>query len=326
MLRELILEGSRHPALLNRVAHSQVGRRASSRFMPGEELEEALAAASQLWAEGIPSVLTRLGEHVTGEAAALDAVSQYVGALEELDRRSLPADISIKPSQLGLGFAPDLCARHLDDLAVRADAGGRLVWIDMEESSTTGATLALFERAAARRPNLGLAIQANLHRTKEDLERLVSLRPRIRLVKGAYAESGDIAWHGKAAIDKAYLELAGDLLTWAAAGRAQPVFATHDGVLLDEIAKLAVALGAGPHSYEVHMLYGIRGDEQRRLRGEGVGLRVLISYGPDWAAWYLRRLAERPANLLLAASALINRGAAPGRDRSEEERGRDGSP
>ena len=305
MIRSLILDASKNPSVTGRIGHSRLARRASWRFLPGEELEDALDAAAALWQERIPTLLTRLGEHVTTAAAADEAARHYLGAIAALTARDLPGDLSVKPSQLGLGVEGAGCEHSLRAIAHRARLTGRVVWIDMEDASTTDATLNLFERLSEAYDNLGLALQANLRRTPADLERLVPLRPRIRLVKGAYGESRDIAHQGRKAIDAAYLELAGELISWAAAGRAEPVFGTHDTELAGRIAELSDALGAGRHAYEVHMLFGIRAEELRRLHREGTRVRVLISYGPDWAAWYLRRLAERPANVFLAASTLL---------------------
>lgn len=307
MIRSLILDASRSPALTGRISHSRLAQKASWRFLPGEELDDALDAAALLWDERIPSLLTRLGEHVTTAGAADDAARHYLGAIAALTARGLPGDVSVKPSQLGLAVTGAGCEHHLRAIAHRARLAGRVAWIDMEDSTTTDATLMLFERLSQSYQNLGLALQANLRRTPADLERLVPLRPRIRLVKGAYGEPPEIAYQGRKAIDAAYLELAGELISWAAAGRAEPVFGTHDTELIDRIAEVSDAIGAGRHAYEVHMLFGIRAEELRRLHREGTRVRVLISYGPDWAAWYLRRLAERPANVFLAASTLLRR-------------------
>ena len=317
MIRELILDASKSRSFTSRVGHSRLVRRASARFLPGEELDDALAAADALWEARIPALLTRLGEHVTTLGEAAEAVHHYRVAIEAVRRKQLPVDLSVKPSQLGSAFDVHACARHLREIAAVAAEAGRLVWIDMEDATTTDRTLDLFERLSADHANLGIAIQANLKRSGDDLERLLPLRPRVRLVKGAYLEDGATAHQGRRAIDESYLELAARLLSWSAAGRAEPVFGTHDLEIVQHLQELAGALGAGPHGYEVHMLYGIRAADQRRLAAEGTRVRVLVSYGPDWAAWYLRRLAERPANIVLAASVLLHGAPASGASSKE---------
>ena len=305
MIRELILEASRSQPFQEHVAHSRMLRRASQRFLPGEDLEDALRVAAGFWAARIPSVLTCLGEAVESAEAARAATHHYEHVLARVTAMELPADISVKLSHLGLAFGIEACLDNVLPIAIAANGAGRTLWLDMEDSSTTESTLRVFEALRVDHDGIGIALQANLKRTPEDLERLLSLNPLVRLVKGAYAEPADRAHTSRADVNAAFEQLAGELLSWSAAGRARPVFATHDTDLLEEISSLAAALGAGPHGYEVHMLYGIREADLNRLAREGARVRVLVSYGPDWAAWYLRRLAERPANLALAATALF---------------------
>jgi proline dehydrogenase len=305
LIRELIQQASRSPAFQQHVAHSAVLRRASRRFLPGEELDDALRVATELWAERIPTVLTCLGESVTSPDAAAAASLHYVDVLRRIEDARLPTDVSVKLSHLGLAFGVEACLENVIPIAAEAKRAGRTLWLDIEDSSTTEATLATFEGLREGFDDIGIALQANLKRTPADLERLVPLDPKVRLVKGAYRENAENAHTTRRDVNAAFLKLAGELLSWSSAGRVQPVFATHDTELLAEIGKLAAALGAGPHGYEVHMLYGIRTADLKRLAREGTRVRVLISYGPDWAAWYLRRIAERPANLALAATSLI---------------------
>lgn len=305
MIRELILEASRSPAFQEHVAHSAVLRRASHRFLPGEELEDAIVVASNLWKERIPTILTCLGEAVTSPEAAAAAAHHYIDVLARVKAANLPTDISVKLSHVGLGFGVEACLENLVPIAAEAKRDGRTLWIDMEDAATTADTLATFEALREGFDDIGIALQANLKRTPADLERLLPCGPKVRLVKGAYHETADHAFTSRREVNASFLRLAGDLLSWSAAGRAQPVFATHDTELIAEIGNLAAALGAGPHGYEVHFLYGIRTADVKRLARDGTRVRVLVSYGPDWAAWYLRRLAERPANLALAATSLL---------------------
>ncbi len=267
------------------------------RFLPGEDLAAALEAAAELARVDIGSVLTQLGEQVRSAAEAAAVRDHYRGALATLRDRRLPTHISVKLTHLGLEVDREVCARNLLDVARRADETGSFVWIDMEESRYVDITLELFRRACAAHDNVGVCLQAYLRRTPADLESLFPLRPAIRLVKGAYNEPASIAYPKKQDVDASFLALAVELIERAALEEATPVFGTHDRSLIADIASRARARGLAKGAYEIHMLYGIRPAEQRALAAAGTAVRVLISYGSAWFAWYMRRLAERPANV-----------------------------
>ncbi len=273
--------------------------------MPGEALEDALGAAARIAADGMGVVFTRLGEHTESAAQADDVREHYVHVLAEIAARALSAQISVKLTQLGLephalsGDGP--CADRLLALAWAAAQQGERVWIDMEDSSLTERTIAVFERVHHAGGRVGLCLQAYLRRTASDIERLRPLTPAVRLVKGAYREPPNVAFAHKRDVDRSYESLARRLLDMAADGAAEcPVFGTHDVRLVRALLAHARARGLAPGDAEVHMLYGIRTAEQRRLASEGVPVRVLVSYGHAWFAWYMRRLAERPANVWFA--------------------------
>jgi len=305
--RRLLLRASRSSWLARQLAERAFFRRAVRRFMPGEDLGAALAAAADLAREGIGSVLTQLGEQVTSRHEAAEVRDHYLRVLEEIRQRRLPAEISVKLTHLGLDLNPKACLQDLLALAARAAAAGAFLWIDMEESRYVDATLELFQAVRAAHVSVGVCLQAYLRRTPGDLEALLPLAPAIRLVKGAYNESPDVALPKKREVDAAYAVLAGRLLERAARGEARVVFGTHDLGLIARLRERALALGAAPGggAYEVHMLYGIRAAEQRALRSEGVPVRVLISYGTHWFPWYMRRLAERPANVWFVVRHLL---------------------
>jgi proline dehydrogenase len=302
--RTLLLRASRSAFLAAQLKRRAFVGRAVRRFMPGEELPSALDAAARLAASGLGTVLTQLGENLTSRADADAVRDHYLGVLGDLRRRRLPAHISIKLTQLGLDVDQGACERSLDALAAAAEGTGSFVWVDMEDSHYTDVTLSIFRRARAAHAGVGLCLQAYLRRTGADLDSLLPLAPAIRLVKGAYAEPADAAFPRKADVDAAYLALGERLLEHAARG-ARPVFGTHDVRLIARLRESAATLKLPPGTCEFHLLYGIRDAEQRRLAAEGETVRVLISYGTAWFAWYMRRLAERPANVWFVLKNLI---------------------
>ncbi|MFW6202442.1 MAG: proline dehydrogenase family protein [Gemmatimonadota bacterium] len=310
MLRKLFLWGSRSAWLRERVPRMRLARRAVRRFMPGEELASALAAAEEFRGTGTATVLTNLGENVTDLAQAAAVARHYGRVLEQVGRRGLDAEISIKLTHLGFDLDGDAVYENLLRLLERARALGNYVWVDMEGSDYTDATLELVCRARREHPNVGVCVQAYLYRTGRDLDRLLALGCGVRLVKGAYDEPAEIAYRRRSDVDRSYLELAERLLEEGAGGRngVRVAFATHDGRLIDRIREAAGSNGMGRDGFEFQMLYGIRRDLQRRLVDEGYDVRVLISYGEAWFPWYMRRLAERPANVLFAARALVGAG------------------
>jgi len=296
LARTLLLRASRSPWLADQFRKRAFARRAVRKFMPGESLGEALDAATALAKDNLGTVLTQLGEQVQNAAEATAVRDHYLQVFDQIRQRSLPAHVSVKLTHLGLDVSREACTLHVLDLAAKARADRTLLWIDMEEARYVDATLEIYRRARADGPGIGVCLQAYLRRTPQDLTALLPIGPAIRLVKGAYKESTDIALQHKAEIDAQYERLASQLLDATAGGRATVVFGTHDLGLVERIGKDAVNRSADAR-YEVHMLYGIRTDDQRALARRGVKMRILISYGSHWFAWYMRRLAERPANI-----------------------------
>jgi proline dehydrogenase len=292
MLRSALLGISGNRWLADHLPNSTLGRRISKRFIPGERLEDAVRAATQLTEAGLRIVLSELGEEVRNESAADGACAAYEAALEALAAAQLEPQISVKPTHLGLAMDEGRAITRTDRLLEAAQSMRGFVWIDMEGSAYTEATVRMYERLRAAHPNAGLCLQAYLRRTPADVERLLPLGPRIRLVKGAYKEPAAIAFQKKSEVNAAYVDVA-HMLMQAADRGATVALATHDVELVERIGG----------DCEVQMLYGIRADEQRRLSASGRPVRVLISYGSEWFAWYVRRLAERPANLLFALRA-----------------------
>ncbi|HEY8951940.1 MAG TPA: proline dehydrogenase family protein [Candidatus Dormibacteraeota bacterium] len=272
--------------------------------MPGEGLDEALAAATGMAGRGISTLLTLLGEDVTDQKQADEITRYYLDALTAIFERHLPTHPSVKLTQLGLGVDNTLLDASLHRLAGAAAEVERLIWIDMEGSALTTETLDAYRRLRERHDNVGLCLQAYLRRTPSDLKSLLPLRPRIRLVKGAYQEPEEIALQSRREVSSAYRLIALQLLDETGRGHPPPTLATHDVDLLRSI--LATAEVARDR-YEIAMLYGIRSADLSALAAEGHRSAVLISYGSEWAAWYLRRLAERPANLMFGITAALRR-------------------
>jgi proline dehydrogenase len=298
LARRVLLAASTNVWLRERAMKAPFVRRSVSRFMPGERLEDALEATREQQKIGINTILTRLGENLTRVEEAESVTQHYLDVLDQVKGAGLDAQISVKPTQLGLDFDEALCERNLQRLIDRAAERGNFVWIDMESSPYVDRTLQLFCRTRERSPLVGVALQAYLYRTAKDIERLVPLGSAIRLVKGAYLEPAEIAFPKKADVDENYFKLATRLLQDDAlkAGGLLHV-ATHDGELIARINRVIAERGVPTSAYEYAMLYGIQRALQTKLVGEGRRLRVLISYGEYWFPWYMRRLAERPANV-----------------------------
>ena len=304
--RQVLLRLSKSRWLADRVMTRPFAKRAVKRFMPGEELGDALDAAQALQRDGLGTVLTKLGENLTAQKEADAVRDHYLEVLRQVKRRGLDAHVSVKPTQLGLDFSPAQCADHLETLAQAAADAGTCFWLDMEDSSYVDRTLELYRGLRARHERVGLAMQAYLRRTPQDLESLLPLRPTIRLVKGAYAEAPHVAFPAKRDTDLAYYDLASRLLEAAAARQALPIFGTHDMSLVERIVTKASSLGVANGGYEIHMLYGIRMAEQKALAQRSRVVKTLISYGSSWFPWYMRRLAERPANVWFVAKSMFS--------------------
>jgi proline dehydrogenase len=248
---------------------------------------------------------TRLGENLTSLAEADEVADHYIEVFEAIVARGYRGEVSVKPTQLGLDHDEDRTLAHLTRLAEKAADIGSYLWIDMEGSDYVEPTIRLYERLRAVQPRTGICLQAYLKRTPGDIERLRPLDPAIRLVKGAYDEADSIAYRDKRQVDASYLSLAVDFLK---TGRGRPIrlgLGTHDVALIERIAEQVAAAGVPRDGFEVEMLYGIRSREQYRLAKAGYRVQTLIAYGDAWYPWYMRRLAERPANVAFAIRSLL---------------------
>jgi proline dehydrogenase len=304
LLRDSILWLSTQPWVTRPIARTGMTLGFARRFIAGERLEDALRVASELNAKGMKVVLNQLGENVSERAEAEASCAAYVRMLGEIRRAGIDGVITIKPTQLGLEFAPDLCLDLACRIAAEAERLENFVEMDMEHSGVCEATVRLFERVRTRHGNVGLAVQAYLRRTASDLERLRPLRPKIRLVKGAYQEPPEVAFPEKRQVDRSYSELQRTLFEEG----FTPAVATHDEALLAEAKSLAVRLGMAPSRWEVQMLLGVRRDLQESLVREGYTMRVYVTFGTQWVPYFMRRLAERPANVAFVVKSLMKGG------------------
>jgi proline dehydrogenase len=297
LMRTMLLAASQNVWLREHAVKYPFVKRSVSRFMPGETLEDALAAAQSLRQKGVGSVFTHLGENVADRNEARQVTEHYLQVLDRIQQSGLATEVSVKLTQLGLDLSPDLCSENLELIIARENKEST-VWVDMEASNYVDATLDIFKRALTRHPNLGICLQSYLYRTKKDLAELLPLRPAVRLVKGAYKEPPDIAFPRKADVDANYFALAQDLLRAKSTGQCpRAAFGTHDVALIGRLASLVKKEGYANSDFEVQMLYGIQRAEQERLARDGHRSVVLVAYGTYWYPWFVRRLAERPANL-----------------------------
>ncbi|TDJ46916.1 MAG: proline dehydrogenase [Gemmatimonadetes bacterium] len=296
--RSTLLWCSRNRWIENQFRHRRFAKKAVSRFIPGEDVGSALGAARDLAKHHIATVVTQLGENVSSMAEAEQVTKHYLAVLDEARDLQPRPHISVKLTQLGLDIDRAATVSQLEQLVSHAATTNNVVWIDMEGSNYVDITLEIHNEVRSKHDNVGVCLQAYLHRTPKDLEDLLAMGSTIRLVKGAYQEPPSVAMASKRDVDAAFLDLAIKLGEHAARGApVKPGIATHDTALLAQLEKHAVERGWGKDVYEIQMLYGIRRREHLRLAAAGVPMRVLISYGDAWFAWYVRRLAERPANV-----------------------------
>lgn len=277
------------------------GRAVAQRFVAGDTLDSAVAVAKELNQEGFTVSLDLLGEEVIDADSAHAAVAEYETCLDRIESDGLDANISIKPTQLGLAIDEPLAAAAVTRLGRRAAEVGTTVTIDMEDSRYTEGTIRLFEQGQSETSNFGVALQAYMKRTPADLERLIPLGGHIRLCKGAYVEPEEVAIQSKAIVDAAFEQQMGVLME---ADSTLPAIATHDSKLLNSARELSLRR-TGP--FEFQMLYGVRTDVQRALVDEGFPLRIYLPFGSQWYPYLTRRLAERPSNAWFFARALFSR-------------------
>ena len=304
LLRSLFIGLSTNKTLRRFIENSSAGRKLSSRFVAGLEVEDALRAAEMLNNFGMTATLDFLGESVTTEAEAQAAAEVYHRLLDAIASKKLSANISVKLTSVGLDISPDLAYTIAAGLTEHCRATSNFLRIDMEGSNHTQVTLDRVRHLHAReeyRGHIGIVIQSYLYRSEADIQQLVEDGIRVRLCKGAYQEPPSVAFPNKTDVDTNYVRLSGILLS-------SPVYhglATHDEAMIEAAKNYARNKGVAPDQFEFQMLYGVRRDLQRRLIREGYNVRVYIPFGREWYPYFMRRLAERPANVFFLLKNLI---------------------
>lgn len=301
MLRRLLTSLANNKRLSRWVTERNQLMRVARRFVAGNTLAEAIRAVQECNAKGIGAILNYLGEEVREEGEAARATASYLRSLDAIGASRVDSTLSVKLTQLGLDISESLCLRNLEMILMKARDHKDFVTIDMENSAYTEPTLGLFRSLRQRFDNVGVCIQSYLYRSEEDVKALVPLRARVRLCKGAYAEPKEVAYPEKSQVDESFTRLSEMLLD----GRAFAGIATHDERMIQHARGYASAHGIGKGEFEFQLLYGVRRDLQRALRAEGFNVRAYIPYGSDWFPYLMRRLAERPANLLFVLRSLL---------------------
>lgn len=293
MLRQALLFLSHNQELEKFLKQNPIARKASLRFVAGETRTQALEATRQLNDAGYPVTLDYLGEEVTDATVAETAAEEYAGALEQAIAEGLDTGISVKLSHLGIRIDEELARTHLMRITERAAAVGGFVRVDMEGADLTEITMEMVRQVHSRWENIGTVIQSYLRRSSEDVDVLNQERIPVRLVKGAYLEPAEVAFQDKERVNLYFMRLVETLMR----DGVRPAIATHDEKLIDFAIDLAFIYGLNATDFEFQMLYGIRRDLQRKLIGDGFQVRIYLPYGSDWYGYFMRRLAERPANL-----------------------------
>lgn len=294
-----IADSERMERLVRRNAKGLVNR-----FVAGEDLETAVMAVRGIVGQGMTTTLDQLGENVSTEAEARAAVATYITILRRLAAEGLEPNISIKLTMLGLDLGEEIATANASEVLATVQEIGGFVRIDMEGSAYTTETISITESLHARFPGtVGTVIQSYLRRSEADIERLIAAKIRVRLVKGAYAEPGEIAFRDRTEVDQSYVRLMRRLLD---AG-VFPAIATHDPALIQEARDFVRRQGVRSDQFEFQMLYGVRRDAQEELSGSGFGMRIYVPYGTEWYPYFTRRIAERPANAVFVLRQFVGR-------------------
>ena len=306
--RNILLWASRNEWLRSRVPKMKFVQKAVKRFMPGESVEEAILATRELFKHNIPTTFTHLGENITTIKEAEINTQLYIDLLDRIKKEDLDIEISLKLTHIGFDLSIDKTLELFSRIAEKAGTLNNNVFIDIEDSSYADKTINFYKKIKEQYNNVGLCLQAYLYRTMADLKGMIDINPCIRLVKGAYKEPSTVAFPRISQVDENYLYLSNYLLEQMKdkGTRARAAFGTHDLLIQEHIKNEANRIGLAKKNLEFQMLYGIKTSEQYKLASDGYRIRTLISYGDHWYPWYMRRLAERPANVWFVLKNIIN--------------------
>ena len=297
LARNILLWASRNDWLKNRVPNKRFVKRAVKRFMPGETAEDAVRATRELNKYNIPTTFTQLGENISIIQEAEENTQHYLTLLNIISAEKLDIEISLKLTQIGLDFSFDKTLELFTGIIEKAKQLNNNVFIDIEDSSYVDKTINFYKNIKKSYNNVGLCLQAYLYRTMDDLKDLIEFNPWIRLVKGAYKEDSKVAFPKMNQVNENFIKLSEYLLRQIKAKGIRVAFGTHDLNIQEQVKKDAQKIDLAKERLEFQMLYGIKTSEQYKLASEGYNIRTLISYGEHWYPWYMRRLAERPANV-----------------------------
>lgn len=306
IVRDLLLAMSTNRVMRRLIVGFPLARQVTRRFVAGETLDEAIQVVKKLNRQGLKVTFDQLGESVTKEAEARQAKDGYLRALEAIDSNQVESHVSVKLTQMGLDLDQDLCLDNMRQIIGKAKAVGTFVRIDMEDSSRTQATLNIFKTLREEFDNVGVVIQSYLYRSEEDMRVLAAMGASVRLCKGAYKEPAGVAFPAKKDVDANYLKLAKIYLDSNGHGPTPYLaLATHDVKIIDWAEQYTAGNHIDKSRFEFQMLYGIRPDLQRQLAALGYTMRVYVPYGTHWYPYFMRRLAERPANVIFLLSNLF---------------------
>ncbi len=305
--RSILLWASRNDWLKNQVPRMQFVQKAVKRFMPGEMFEDAIRATKELAEHKIPTTFTHLGENITTIKEAEENAQHYLTLLDNIKSGNLDIEISLKLTHIGLDLSFDKALELFSLISEKARSLNNNVFIDIEDSSYGDQTINFYKKTKENYNNVGLCLQAYLYRTMDDIKSMIEIDPWIRLVKGAYKEPPSVAFRKLAKVNENFILLSKYLLQQVKEREIRVAFGTHDLLIQEQVKKEAARIGLAKEQIEFQMLYGIKPSEQFRLASDGYKIRTLISYGEYWYPWYMRRLAERPANLVFVLKNLFNK-------------------
>lgn len=304
--RNILLWASKNEWLQKRFSKMKFTRRAVKKFMPGETVEDAIKATRKLLEKDITTTFTHLGENIRTIEEAEENTQHYLALLDKINKENLDIEISLKLTQIGFDLSFDKTFELFSQIADKTKSYNNFVFIDIEDSSYLDKTIEFYKNIKKNYDNVGLCLQSYLYRTMKDIEQMMNINPTIRLVKGAYKEPETVAFKSKKKVDENFFVLSEFLLEKLKNQNWRSAFATHDMKLIKRIEDMGARLGIDKSKLEFHMLYGIKSSEQLKLSADGYKVRVLISYGKSWFPWYMRRLAERPANVSFMLKYLLS--------------------